>query len=201
MVTEIIPGKIVSIRNRVWRVDDIDGNILTATSLDGSRISRRKFYIPYEEVREIQPEIPDIDDIGSYSDNRLLIEAGKLTLMHSSAPFLSLQRTRIVPNQYQLVPLIMALDMEPVRLLIADDVGLGKTIEAGLICSELLVRQKIKNILVVCPASLRGQWQDILLYFFHIDAQIISTHHRKNLEQNMPMGASPWSFYSYLIVC
>ncbi|NLC68915.1 MAG: DEAD/DEAH box helicase [Clostridiaceae bacterium] len=200
MVNEIIPGKVVSIRNRIWRVDDVDGNVLTATSLDGNRISRKRFYIPYEEIREIQPEVPGIEDIGSYSDNRLLIEANKLILMHSTAPFLSLQRTRIVPNQYQLVPLIMALDMEPVRLLIADDVGLGKTIEAGLICSELLVRQKIKNILVVCPASLREQWQDTLLYFFHIDAQIISTRHRKNLEQKMPPGASPWSFYNYLIV-
>lgn len=196
----IIPGKVVSIRNRIWRVDDVDGNILTATSLDGNRINRRRFYIPYEEVREVQPDIPGVDDIGYYSDNRLLIEANKLTLMHSTAPFLSLQRTRIVPNQYQLVPLIMALDMKPVRLLIADDVGLGKTIEAGLICSELLVRQKIKNILVVCPASLREQWQDTLLYFFHIDARIISTRHRKILEQSMPTGASPWSYYNYLIV-
>ena len=66
------------------------------------------------------------------------------------------------PGDYQLVPLLKALRMPRVNLLIADDVGLGKTIEAGLILTELLIRRRIRRVLVLAPAALRWQWKDEL---------------------------------------
>lgn len=196
---ELKPGMIIKMRNRLWRVDNIYHDELTATSIDGGEISERHFYQPFENIDLVNSELPQADSIGRYGYNKLVVEANKLNLMNSTAPFLALQRSRIVPNQYQLVPLIMAMKMEKVRMLIADDVGLGKTIEAGLIVSELIARQKIKNILIICPASLREQWQETLEYFFHIDAKVISSRYRKDLERRMPVGANPWSYYKYLI--
>lgn len=193
------PGIIIKMRNRLWRVDNIHNDELTATSLDGGEVNQRHFYMPFEKI-EIQKHcMPAPDDIGRYASNKLIVEANRLNLINSTAPFLALQRSRIIPNQYQLVPLIMSLQMDKVRLLIADDVGLGKTIEAGLIATELLARQKIRNVLIVCPASLREQWQESLSYFFHVDAKIISSRHRKELEKRMPIGANPWSYHKFLI--
>ena len=68
-----------------------------------------------------------------------LLRAYRLSLIHGSAPFRGPQRTLASPESSQLVPLLMALNILPVRLLIGDDVGIGKTIESGLILSELMV--------------------------------------------------------------
>jgi SNF2 family DNA or RNA helicase len=87
-------------------------------------------------------------------------------MIHGTAPLLSLQRSKAVPEPFQMVPIVMALEMPRVRLLIADDVGLGKTIEAGLTVLELFARQRASRLLVVCPAMLREQWKDALSYFF-----------------------------------
>lgn len=73
-----------------------------------------------------------------------------------SAPFYG----AVQIENYQLIPLLKALRMPRVNLLIADDVGLGKTVEAGLIQSELLVRRRINRVLILTPASLRTQWRD-----------------------------------------
>jgi len=113
---------------------------------------------------------------------------------------MSLQRSRVIPTEYQLTPVVMGLDMPAVRLLLADDVGLGKTIEAGLITSELLARNRAEQILVVTPANLRDQWREALKYFFHIDAEITSRRNRKSMEKDVPPGTSVWEYYSKHIV-
>ena len=68
-------------------------------------------------------------------------------------------RSGIDLKTYQLEPLVRALDMSRALLLIADDVGLGKTIEAGLILQEFILRHRIRNALIVCPAGLVEKWQ------------------------------------------
>ena len=75
-------------------------------------------------------------------------------------------------ESYQLVPLLKALRMPRVSLLIADDVGLGKTVEAGLILTELLLRRRIRRVLVLTPASLRRQWQEELREKFSLRFEI-----------------------------
>ena len=113
---------------------------------------------------------------------------------------MSLQKSCVIPTNYQLVPVVMALNMSTrVRMLIADDVGLGKTIEAGLIASELQSRNLASRILVICPQNLREQWQDALKSFFQINADIISSVHLRSLEKRLPPGANPWEHYKCLI--
>jgi SNF2 family DNA or RNA helicase len=105
--------------------------------------------------------------VGTIQAQDLLLRAYRLNLLHGTAPLLSLQRSRVIPKDYQLVPVVMSLEMPRVRMLLADDVGLGKTIEAGLIATELLARQMATRMLVIVPASLREQWREALDYFFH----------------------------------
>ena len=199
-IETIIPGKIINLRSRLWRVDEIQEDILTATTIEGAPTVQRHFYIPLENVAPGKIEEPDPDKVGNFSAQDLLIRAYRLSMIHGTAPLLSLQRSRVIPESFQMVPVIMALDTPRVKMLIADDVGLGKTIEGGLIVTELFARQRASRLLVICPANLREQWKDALDYFFHINAEIISTQHLRSLERNIPPGTSPWEHYSYLIV-
>jgi len=192
-------GSIVELRSRLWRVDDQQGDVLVATSIDGSPSERRKFYLPFETVRPGRIAPPSSEIVGNYSAQDLLLRAYRLSMIHGAAPLLSLQRSRVVPVSFQMVPVVMSLEMPRVRLLIADDVGLGKTIEAGLTVVELFARQRASRLLVICPAMLREQWKTALDYFFHIDAEIISSSHRRTLERGLPPGTNPWECYPYLI--
>jgi len=178
----------------------MDGNVVTATPLDGNTGDRHRFYTPVENITEGSLEPPDPEKLGNPEFQRLLNRAYRLSMLHGTAPLVSLQRSRVIPTEYQLTPVVMALDMPRVRMLLADDVGLGKTIEGGLITSELLARNKADRILVVTPANLREQWREAFNYFFHIDADIISRRHRKAMEKEIPPGTSPWEHFSKLIV-
>ena len=153
----LAPGAVIKNRGRFWRVDALDGDILTATALDGNATEQYRFYIPFEDIQpgRLAPPAPDI--VGHPAAQDLLLRAYRLSLLHGTAPLLSLQRSRVIPKDYQLVPVVMAMEMPRVRLLLADDVGLGKTIEAGLILTELLARQMARRLLVIVPANLREQ--------------------------------------------
>ena len=164
--TDFALGSIVELRSRLWRVDDIQGDVLVATSIDGTPVERRKFYMPFENIRPGKIEPPSSDIVGNYSAQDLLLRAFRLSMIHGAAPLLSLQRSRVVPVSFQMVPVVMSLEMPRVRMLIADDVGLGKTIEAGLTVTELFARQRASRLLVVCPAMLREQWKDALGLLF-----------------------------------
>ncbi|MCJ7430180.1 DEAD/DEAH box helicase [Candidatus Bathyarchaeota archaeon] len=192
-------GSIVELRSRLWRVDDVQGDVLVATSIDGTPIERRKFYLPFETVLPGRIEPPSSEIVGNFSAQDLLLRAYRLSMIHGAAPLMSLQRSRVVPVLFQMVPVVMSLEMPRVRLLIADDVGLGKTIEAGLTVVELFARQRASRLLVICPAMLREQWKEALDYFFHIDSEIISSSHRRTLERGLPPGTNPWEYYPYLI--
>ena len=98
----------------------------------------------------------------------LLRDALLLSLRRGAGPFRSFGQIAVEPRAYQLVPLLMALKLDPVRLLIADDVGIGKTIEAALIARELLDRGEIERLAVLCPPHLVEQWAAELEERFHI---------------------------------
>src|SRR5205823_3368900 len=112
--------------------------------------------------------------------------ATRLTLREGAAPFRSLGRISIRPRVYQFVPLLMALRLDPVRLLIADDVGVGKTIEALLVVRELLDRGEIKRLCVLCPPYLCEQWQKELTEKFNLDAVVIRAGTVSQLERQIP---------------
>ena len=109
-------------------------------------------------------------------------------------------RADIRLDSYQLLPLAKALDLPSVNLMIADDVGLGKTVEAGLIVRELLLRRRIEMIVVAAPASMLLQWQDELAQKFGLDFTIVDREHLLETRRTRGFSANPWSVGSRFIV-
>ena len=131
----------------------------------------------------------------------LLMDAARLSLRNGAGPFRSLGRLSVYPRPYQLVPLLMALRLETVRLLIADDVGIGKTIEAGLIAREMIDRLEVKRLAVLCPPHLCEQWQKELREKFHIEAVVIRSGTVGKLERSLPSGDHHvFGYYPHIIV-
>lgn len=172
---------------------------MSATSIDSVTNFQKRFYIPLENIQPASMDIPQFDKIGELSKQQLLINAYRISLIHGTSLLISLQLSRVIPANFQLVPVVMALNSPRVRLLIADDVGLGKTIEVGLIINELIARHMAQKILIITPANLREQWQETLLDFFNIEFRIISSFHRRYLEKELPIGLSPWDYFQKLI--
>lgn len=186
-------------RNRLWRIDEYDGTEMVATPITGDSNDQRVFLADIENIREERFEKINAELPGDLSAQRLLLRAYQFDLIHGSAPFLSLHRSSVIPYNYQLVPLVLALEKPQARMLIGDDVGLGKTIEAGLIISELIQRGKVKRVLFLTPANLKLQWKEALDYFFHIKATIIDSFSRKEFEKELPAGANPWQYFQFVI--
>jgi superfamily II DNA or RNA helicase len=110
-------------------------------------------------------------------------------------------RIAVRPRPYQFVPLIMALRLDPVRLLIADDVGIGKTIEAGMIARELLDRGDTERLCVLCPPHLCDWWQRELEEKFGITAAMVRSNTIARLERDVqPPGVSIYRYYPHLVV-
>ena len=112
-----------------------------------------------------------------------------------SAPFYG----TIQPDDYQLVPLLKALRMPRVNMMIADDVGLGKTIEAGLVINELLIRRRVNRILILCPASLRIQWRDEMMDKFSLPFDVVDSNSTLKLKREIGIDANPWRFHNRII--
>lgn len=111
------------------------------------------------------------------------------------APF----RSGIEIDEYQLDPAVRALTMPRVNLLIADDVGLGKTIEAGLAAQELILRHRVRSVLVVCPSSLQLQWQEEMRDKFGLEFRIIDSKTISRLRRKRGIHVNPWSHFPRLI--
>src|SRR2546422_11697212 len=99
-----------------------------------------------ETVEPAQFDLPNPSLIGDERSCHLLRDAVRLGFRSSAGPFRSFARIAVEPRPYQLVPLMMALRLDPVRLLIADDVGIGKTIEAALVARELIDRGEVSRM-------------------------------------------------------
>ena len=107
-------------------------------------------------------------------------------------------RSGIEIEDYQLDPVARALRMPRVNLLIADDVGLGKTIEAGLVVQELMLRHRASTVLVICPASLQVQWQEQMRDKFGLEFKIIDTQALKTLRRERGLHVNPWRHFPRL---
>ena len=112
------------------------------------------------------------------------------------APF----RAGIKIDAYQLEPLRKALRLPRVNLFIADDVGLGKTIEAGLIARELLLRRRIDRIVVACPPSMLDQWQDEMEARFGLRFVILDRAYLNRMRRERGFSVNPWTTHSYFLI-
>jgi len=196
-------GSLVHVRNRDWVVlPSDDAEVLRLRPLGGTDEEAVGVYLPLEgdEVRSASLAPPDPEYLGDASSAALLRDAARLGFRAAAGPLRSLGRIAFEPRPYQLVPLLMALRLEPVRLLIADDVGLGKSPEAGLIARELLDRGEIQRLCVLCPPHLVEQWQRELLDKFHIEAVAVRPGTVKRLERDLDLSRSIFEEYPFTVV-
>ncbi len=197
------PGTLVSARGREWVVlPQSDGDILHLRPLGGAEEDAvvLSMALEPEKPRPATFALPDPQRSGNQATALLLRDALRLKLRAGAGPFRSFGNLSFEPRAYQLVPLLMALKLDPLRLLIADDVGIGKTIEAGLIARELLDRGEITRLSVVCPPHLCEQWQRELSSKFNLQAEIVRTGTAGYLERGLPAGKSVFEFYPFTIV-
>ena len=179
-------GSLVKARGREWVVlPESEEDLLVLRPLGGTDDEITGIYLPLEKVEPASFDLPDPTQVGDYRSARLLRDAVRLGFRSSAGPFRSFARLAFEPRPYQLVPLLMALKLDPVRMLISDDVGIGKTIEAGLVARELLDRGEVERLAVLCPPQLAEQWQTELRDKFHIPAELVLPGTAPRLERNL----------------
>ncbi|MEB3288923.1 MAG: helicase-related protein [Leptolyngbya sp.] len=209
MPTAALPtsGSIVTCRGRQWVVMPSEqADLLRLRPLSGNEDQVCGIYLPLlkqglESLDSAQFPVPAPQAIQDHAAARLLAEAARLSLRSGAGPFRCLGRLSVRPRPYQLVPLLMGLRLETVRLLVADDVGIGKTIEAGLIAREFLDRGEVQRLAVLCPPHLCDQWQRELREKFHIDAVVVRSGTVSKLERALPAGDHHiFGYYRHIIV-
>lgn len=194
-------GSLVKTRNREWVVlPDSDDQFLVLQPVSGADRETAGVLTSLERVEPSSFPLPDLTSCGNVDDWRLLRDAVRFGFRTSVGPFRSLARIGVTPRAYQLVPLMMALKLDPVRLLIADDVGIGKTIEALLIARELLDQGQVKRLAVLCSPSLAEQWQSEMRDKFHIDAELVLPSTTSDLERQCTFGQSLFERFPFVVV-
>lgn len=215
-------GQLVQIRNRPAIVTNVVSandneqpfNLVSVDYLDGHdhpqsdqilwEIEPRSTYLEnagWPAIPSHQPDRPDtyqayLDSIRwtSLQSIQSLLESDD-----EDIPLVSPWASAIQIEDYQLTPLLKAMNMPSVNLLLADDVGLGKTIQAGLIATELILRRRIKRILIVCPASLQVQWQEEMDEKFHLDFTILDADEARRTQRELGSDVNPWSVHNHII--
>jgi superfamily II DNA or RNA helicase len=195
------PGTLIQARGREWVVlPDSTDELLIVRPLGGLDEEVTGILPVIEPVRSAEFPLPTREDLGDFTSGQLLRDAARLSTRAAAGPFRSFGRIAVEPRPYQLVPLMMALKLDPVRLLIADDVGIGKTIEAAVIARELLDRGEIRRLTVLCPPHLAEQWQRELAEKFHIEAELVLSSTIQRLERDLPIGVSVFDRYRFTVV-
>ncbi len=199
------PGKLVSLRGRDWIVlPSDDKDILIVKPLGGSDDEIAGIYLPLGIASDTPKDAsfppPCTQDLGDIGTAKLLYDSARLAFRNGAGPFRSLAKLSFRPRSYQMVPLIMALRQDRVRLLIADDVGVGKTIEALLIVKELLERRKIKRFAIVCLPHLCEQWQGEIRAKLDLEAVIIRSNTQARLDREIQGDTSVFDYYPYQVI-
>jgi SNF2 family DNA or RNA helicase len=208
------PGQLVEVRRRQWIVSDVDAsavspelpkrNLVKLASIDEDALGEE-----IEVLWELEPGahvieragLPSLSGIDDPSKLEAFLDAvrwGAATNAdrgYLQAPF----RSGVSIEDYQLDPLVRAIDMARTNLLIADDVGLGKTIEAGLVVQEMLLRHRARTIVVLCPSSLQEKWRTEMAEKFGLEFRIVDTESVKRSRREQGLHANPWTSFPRLI--
>lgn len=214
-------GQLVEVRRRQFVVSDIDRSVMppdplagetrppqhlvTLTSVEDDALGEE-----LQVVWEIEPGARPIERGGlprpdGFDDPRRLqaflhaVRWGAVTdadHRNLQSPF----RSGITLEDYQLDPVVRAIQMPRANLLVADDVGLGKTIEAGLVIQELMLRHRARTTLIVCPSSLTTKWRDEMHDKFGLEFRIVDTQLLKELRRSRGLHVNPWTHFPRLIV-
>jgi superfamily II DNA or RNA helicase len=197
------PGSLVKARDREWIVlAGSDAEVLRVRPVSGSEEDQTLIHLGLEAkpVTDTAFPKPEPSQKAGHDAALLLRDALILSLRRGAGPFRSFGQIAIEPRAYQLVPLLMALKLETVRLLIADDVGIGKTIEAALIARELLDRGEIERFTVLCPPHLVDQWVTELEGRFHLHPVAVTAASAARLERNLPPSESVFTTHPHTVV-
>ncbi len=200
------PGTLVHLRGRDWIVQPSEDSeeLLVIKPLGGSDEETTAIYLPLSFEEDIPQDAefprPTSEDLGNISSARLLYEAARLSFRNGAGPFRSLAKISFRPRAYQMVPLIMSLKQDITRLLIADDVGIGKTVEALLIVRELLERRIISRFAIVCLPHLCDQWQREIREKIGMDAVVIRSNTQARLDREIVGDTSVYQFYPFQII-
>ena len=208
-------GELVEVRHRQWLVSDVD------TDMPSGDAYRRQDLVTLESIEEdaggeqisviwqIEPgarilEKAGLPEVNGYDNNEQLqaflnaVRWGIATNVDRNN-LLSPFRSGITIEDYQLDPLVRAINMARVNLLIADDTGLGKTVETGLVIQELLIRHRARKVLIIAPASDLTNWQREMHEKFGLKFHIIDSEFIKEFRRERGIQANPWTAFPYLI--
>jgi len=208
------PGDIVRVRQRRYLCEGVeasesegDCSVVRLACVDDDNQGQLLEVFWEHEIDKQVLTAENWDQIASRGfDERELFAAYLKTLQWNCVTatdpnlFQSPFRAGIRIDAYQLEPLEKALKLPRVNLFIADDVGLGKTIEAGLIARELLLRKKVREIVVSCPPSMIFQWKEELEYRFGLTFEIIDRDYVKRVRQESGFGVNPWTTHSRFLI-
>ena len=197
------PGNLVRARGREWVVQTESRRDWLRLRPLGGVEDETIALIPELELLPVEHatfEAPDPARAGNHAAALLLRDALRLTLRAGAGPFRSFGNIAVEPRGYQLVPLLMALRLSTVRLLIADDVGIGKTIEAGLIARELMDRGEVTRLAVLCPPHLVEQWQSELEERFNLHAVALTAASAARVERELPHGVPLFDHHPVVVV-
>lgn len=219
-----LPGRLAIIRNRPAVIAKVEPsatattglvNLVTVdyTDLEGSR-EETVIWEREPDARVVQgsglPRVADHDPMPP-AEFAALQRSARWGAIHpyvdpdgdtgplSRLPFSSPLHGAIEAEDYQMVPLLKAMRMPRVSLLLADDVGLGKTVEAGLILSELILQRRIQRILILTPASLRRQWQQELRQKFSLQFEVVDRPQTTQMRRRLGLDANPWRANPHVI--
>jgi superfamily II DNA or RNA helicase len=212
--TKIAPGRIARVRQRTYLIEEVipprraaDSTLVRLSCVDDDNQGQ-----PLEVLweKELDPAILtgeawEAVAAKGFDDSRLFaayLNTLKWNCVTSTDPqlFQSPFRAGIRLDAYQLEPLRKALRLPRVNLFIADDVGLGKTIEAGLIARELLLRKKVREIVVSCPPSMLLQWKEELEARFGLTFEILDKEYMKEVRRERGFGVNPWSTHTRFLI-
>lgn len=196
------PGTLINARGRDWVVlPDSTPELTKARPLTGHTAETTGIIPTLETIKPAGFDPPDPEQhLGDAASAQLLHQTLQLGHRSGAGPFRSAGHLNFEPRPYQLVPLLMALKLNPTRLLIADDVGVGKTIEAGLIARELLDNGDAQKLAVLCPPHLAEQWKKELKHKFHINATPVLASTAHKLEKHLTTGQSLFETGRHFIV-
>lgn len=212
-------GQLVEVRKRQWVISEVSKSSLPTDSLGGNGRAQHLISLTSIEddalgeqlqvVWEIEPGarvlekagLPKPDGFDDPSRLEAFLNAVRWGAV-TDADYQALQspfRSGITIEDYQLDPVVRAIQMPRANLLIADDVGLGKTIEAGLVIQELLLRHRARTVLIVCPASLVIKWRDEMHDKFGLEFRIVNTELMRELRRSRGIHVNPWTHFPRLI--
>lgn len=213
-------GQLVQVRSRPWVVNEVKPsslptpamklpcgtlqNLLTLSSVEDDGLGEE-----LQVVWEIEPGAKVVEKVAlpeptgfdapekldAFLDAVRWGAASTADVKNIQSPF----RSGIEIEDYQLDPVVRAIQMPRVNLLIADDVGLGKTIEAGMVALELILRHRARKILIVVPSALQIQWRDQMRDKFGLDFRIVDSSLMRDLRRRRGIHVNPWSHFPRLI--